>query len=378
MSPKHADKEASWRRVRNIFAVVLSLAVLVGGGLFVYSKVSGAYAEWRQDEDYAGEGTEAVEVVIPKGSSVTQTGEILAAAGVVRSPQVFRKAAEQSGRSEALSYGRFRLKKELPAAAAVEMLLDSDNEVKLWVTFPEGITQAEQAKIISTGIAAEDTKLSVDLDEVLAAYQDPSKYSLPDWASEAPEEHPLEGFLFPSTYQVAEPVTPQEIIAGQVNQFNKIAEKHALPIKAQELDRSPLEVLITASIIEGEVRDPDYQPMVAAVIYNRLEQGMKLQMDSTVHYAVGKTGRVATSAQDRESESPYNTYRHTGLPPGPINNPGETAIQAALNPADTDALYFVTVNLETGETKFANTYEEHKRNVAEWQAWCSSSGSNLC
>lgn len=378
MSPKLAGRDVSWETIgyhaRSVFAVVLSLTVLVGGGLFVYNKVHDAYIEWRTEDDYIGTGTEEVEVIIPRGANVTQTGDILWEAGVVRSTRAFRNAAQKSGQAEKLSYGRFILRKELPAELAFNMLLDPNNEVRLWVTFPEGTTKAEQATIISTGIVAGETKLSVDPATVLAAYDDPSVYSLPDWA---PKDS-LEGFLFPSTYQVAEPIEAQSIIAGQVNQFHKIAEKTNLTTRAEEADRSPLDVLTTASIIEGGVHDRDYQPLVAAVIYNRLEKGMKLEMDSTVHFAVGKTGRVSTTKEDREFDSPYNTYRYPGLPPGPINSPGETAIEAALSPADTDALYFVTVNLESGETKFANTLEEHNKNVAEWQAWCKDSGSSLC
>ncbi|HMR49637.1 MAG TPA: endolytic transglycosylase MltG [Arachnia sp.] len=378
MSPKLAGKDVSWGTIgyhaRGLFAVALSLAVLVGGGLFVYSKVHDAYIEWRTEEDYIGEGTEEVEVVIPKGANVTQTGDILWEAGVVRSTRAFRNAAQKSGQAEKLSYGRFRLRKELPAETAFNMLLDSRNEVKLWVTFPEGTNKAEQAKIISTGITAGETKLSVDMDTVLAAYEDPSVYGLPEWAP--PDS--LEGFLFPSTYQVGEPIEAPAIIAGQVNQFKKIAEETGLQQRAEEAGRNPLDVLVTASIIEGEVHDPDYQPLVAAVIYNRLAKDMKLEMDSTVHFAVGKTGRVSTTEEDRKFDSPYNTYLYTGLPPGPINSPGQTAIEAALSPSDTDALFFVTVNLDTGETKFANTLEDHNKNVAELRAWCTSTGSPLC
>ena len=115
------------------------------------------------------------------------------------------------------------------------------------------------------------------------------------------------------------------------------------------------------------------------MIYNRLEKGMKLEMDSTVHFAVGKSGKVTTTAEDRKSESPYNTYRHKGLPPGPISNPGETALEAALNPADTDAIFFVTVNLDTGETLFAATNEEHEANRRVFQQWCAdNSDRGLC
>lgn len=112
--------------------------------------------------------------------------------------------------------------------------------------------------------------------------------------------------------------------------------------------------------------------MVSAVIMNRLEQGMPLQMDSTVHYALQDFAKVTTTAKDREVDSPYNTYLNKGLPPGAISNPGQAALAAASAPADTDALFFVTVDLESGETRFAATLEEHNVNVAVFQQWCQA------
>lgn len=372
MSPLPDLEKVNWGTVgyhaRSAFAVILSLAVLIGGGWFVYDRVNQAYMEWRTEDDYVGEGGEEVEVVIPRGANVTQTGDILTEEGVVRSTKAFRNAAQRSGRSEELSYGRFKLKKELPAATALEMLLNPDNEVRLWVTFPEGTNMAEQASII-----ANTEELGVDMETVNEAYRNPSQYKLlPEWTTG------LQGVLFPARYQVAEPVEVSAIIARQLRQFETISERTNLEARAESMGLTPLEVLTVASIIEGEVRDAEYQPMVAAVIYNRLETNMALGMDSTVHFAVGKSGRVATTAEDRANPSPYNTYVHRGLPPGPINNPGESAIEAALSPADTDALYFVTVNLDTGETRFAATAEGHEENRAAWRTWCRETGSDLC
>ncbi|AQP47148.1 hypothetical protein BW730_06085 [Tessaracoccus aquimaris] len=157
----------------------------------------------------------------------------------------------------------------------------------------------------------------------------------------------------------------------QLKQYGNIAGKLDLVNRAKELGITPMQAVTTASIIAAEVPDKDDQPMVAAVIYNRIKKGMMLQMDSTVHYAVGKSGKVTTTAEDRANPSPYNTYVHTGFPPGPISNPGETALAAALQPAATDALFFVTVNPSTGDTRFAATEEEHQANVKLFQQWCS-------
>jgi len=362
---RNDDKSLNWRTVgywaRSVFAVLLSLTVLVGGGWFVYSKAHDAYIAWRTTDDYIGEGTDPVEVLIPKGASITQIGDILTEDGVVRSTKAFRQAAQDSGQADKLQAGRYELKKELPAETAFAMLLDSDNLVRLKVTFPEGTTDAEQFEIISS-------KLDVELETVQKAAKQTDKLtSLPKFA-----DGDLEGYLFPSTYEVAEPVKPLSIFASQITQFNKIAEKLSLEGRAEDLGYSPDEVVTVASIIASEVSNVEDQANVAAVIYNRLDADMPLQMDSTVHYAVGKSGKVTTTAEDRKSDSPYNTYVHKGLPPGPISNPGETALEAALHPADVDYKYFVTVNLETGETKFADTLDEHNANVAEFQQWCQA------
>ncbi len=356
----------NWReiayRARGAFAVVLALAVLVGGGWFVYDKVSEAYVEFTTpDDDFVGAGTADVDVVIPAGAGITQIGDILYEAGVVKSVRKFRSEAQKSGKADRLQAGRFTLRKELPAEDALEMLLDPANLKRIWITFPEGTTLKEQQARITK-------ELGVSKEQLDAAVAKRGELGLPGWAP----ANGLEGFLFPARYDVQEPIDATQILKTQVQQFNVVAERTNIAGRAKTLERSPLEALTVASIIEGETHDPDYQPMVAAVIYNRLKKDMKLEMDSTVHYVVGKSGGVTTTPKQRQVDSAYNTYRHTGLPPGPINNPGETAIKAALSPADTDALYFVTVNLDTGETRFANTLEEHNQNVKLFQQYCKS------
>lgn len=366
MSPRLVDNDSAlnWRKIgyygRSAFAVLLSLAVLVGGGWFVYDKVNDAYIAWRTEDDYLGEGLEPVQVVIPSGATITQIGDLLVEADVVKSTRTFRQVAQRSGESNQLQAGRFNLKTQLPAQTAFDMLLDPANQQRLMVTLPEGTTTLEQISYITekTGLAAE---------ELTAAATDTSAFPLPAYAAGR-----LEGFLFPSTYAVQEPPQAAAILASQVKQFNVIAEAISLEGRAAEMAVEPLSVVTIASIIASEVNQAEDQPKVAAVIYNRLEQGMPLQMDSTVHYAVGKSGRVTTTAEDRATESPYNTYLNTGLPPGPISNPGQTALEAALAPADIASLFFVTVDLDTGETRFADTLEEHNANVALFQAWCQA------
>lgn len=367
MSAKFTDNDGrlNWRRIgyhaRSAFAVLLALGILLGGAWFVYSKANEAYVAWRTTDDYLGEGTEEVEVLIPRGATVGQMGDILLEAGVIKSPRTFRQVATRSGESDKLQAGRFKLRKELPAETALQMLLDPANQVRLMVTFPEGTVSFRQWAIVER-----DEKINLTAADMEEAAQ--QEYpALPGFANGE-----LEGFLFPSTYQVGEPAVAAHLIGTQIGQFNRIAEKIHLEEGAAALGVSPRNIVTTASVIAAEVSNPADQPMVAKVIYNRINAGMPLQMDSTVHFAVQDWSTVTTTAEQRANPSPYNTYLHKGYPPGPISNPGESALVAALNPADTDALFFVTVDLDSGETKFAATIEEHNANVAQFQAWCQA------
>ena len=368
MSPAFIDNDGrlNWRKVgyhaRSAFAVLLALSILVGGGWFVYDKVNNAYVTWRTADDYqeADATGEAVQVVIPRGAGTSQIGDILVEAEVVKSIKAFRKAAQESGEADQLSYGRFNLTKRVPAETAFRMLLDPENMEVLRVTFPEGTPNSQQWAIMTE-------ELGIEPEAINAAAQNVDYVQLPEYANGI-----MEGFLFPSTYNVAEPPNPSWILASQVRQFKAVAEQISLEGRAAELGRTPLEVVTIASIVAREVSSPEDQPMVAGVIYNRLAQGMKLQMDSTVHFALGKYGRVTTTAEDRANPHPANTYYHEGLPPTPISNAGTTALEAALSPAQTDALFFVTVNLDTGETRFAATAEAHAQNQALYQQWCQA------
>lgn len=363
MSPASEDRRGvDWGHLgyhaRGALAVVIALGVLVGGGWFVYSEANQWWTDWRTADDYIGEGEEEVSVLIPQGASVTQIGDILVEHDVIRSRDTFRSVASDHPDAGNISYGRYLLKTQIPAAMALDMLLDPANREILRVRLIEGLTMSQQFERINE-------QLGVPIEDLEAAAT-PDNLPVPEWAGDN-----IEGLLFPSTYDVSEPVNPTQILTRQVEQFNREADRVDLESRASELGRTPHEVLTIASIIEREVNQAEYRSMVSAVIYNRLEEGMALEMDSTVHYAVGRFDTVTTTAEERQVDSPYNTYRYPGVPPGPISNPGRAALEAAVDPADIDALFFVTVNLDTGETLFARTNEEHEENRAQFIQWCS-------
>jgi UPF0755 protein len=179
---------------------------------------------------------------------------------------------------------------------------------------------------------------------------------------------PVEGFLFPDTYEFRADATPEEIVQALLENFERRVPPETRA-RAEQLGRPFYQVLIVASIVEREAAVPEERPVIASVFYNRLRENMPLQADPTVQYALGSPGNwwpsLDTVPDLAAVVSPYNTYRNAGLPPGPICNPGLAAIQAALSPAQTDYLYFVTRGDGSGAHVFARTYEEHVRNIRE-------------
>ncbi len=330
----------------------------------MYSRAQSAWLEYRTAEDYIGNGVAPVEVTIPKGSTIKQIADILVLADVVKTAKAFtREAAANS--DVAIPYGRYNLKTQLPAKVALSMLLDSKNLVHNRMTLREGLRLSEQVTAMAkaTNLPAKDFQ---------AALKDWKKLGLPTWAKRG-----AEGFVFPDTYELPEKPKAAAVIKLATSQFNKVADELNMEEAAQELDYSPYEVLVMASIIEREAgaNDED-RAKIARVFYNRLEQGIKLQSDATVAYANNITGRVSTTDAERSLKSPYNTYYVKGLPVGPITSPTRKSIEAALHPADGDWLFFAVVNLDTGETEFNNDKAGHDATVAKWQNWCNQNDAN--
>jgi UPF0755 protein len=331
------------------------LAAVLGAVGYV---VLGAYLDHRaRNADYPGPGTGSKVVRIEEGATLREMGRTLAREGVVRTEGAFVAAARQEPDATSIQPGSYRLAERMRAADALAVLLDPSQRILARVTIPEGQTVAETVTRLAkdTGLPARDFQ---------TALGDASELGLPRYTGGRPE-----GFLFPATYDVEPGATAAGVLRQMVERFTRAADDVALEQSARDVGLSPYQVVVVASLIQAEARNPEDFPKVARVIYNRLARDMPLALDSTVHYAVRKSGKVTTTAQDRATRSPYNTYRVTGLPPGPINSPGQAALGAALSPAAGSWLFFVTVDPSTGLTKFATTEQEHQRNVAEFQAW---------
>lgn len=361
------DRSEVFRRVRSGLAVLLALAVLVGGGWFAATKGYEKYLDWRQTDDYIGAGKDDIQITIPAGASLTEMGSILVKADVVRSSKAFKNAAAKEPKSTTIQPGTYKLKTHLPASSAIAMLIDpAHNKVVKRVVVREGIRVSAAVKVLAKGTGLTE-------DQFNAALKDPSKLGLPAYAANNPE-----GFLFPDSYEVADTPDALTVLKGMTAEYAQVTASMNLESRATALGLTPLQVLTVASLIEAEVNRAEDRPKVARAIYNRLEgktesgQVMKLQLDSTVIYANNLDGKLTTTNEQRALKSPYNTYVVDGLPPGPINAPGKASIEAALNPAEGDWTYWVVVNPDTGETKFGSTLAEHEKNVAEFQAWCQA------
>ncbi len=360
-----ADKQRARRRTGyGCLAVLVAAAVLVGGAYFALNAgVDALRSKFNPPEDYSGEGSGSVLVEVKEGEAASDIAETLVAKDVVKSEEAFTEAAVDDPDSRGIQVGFYDMNKQMSAESALEVLVDPANMLQSTVAFPEGWTVDQ-----IVGQLAKKTDFSRrQYEKVLRA---PAAIGLPDYAEGNPE-----GYLFPATYQLSPKARPKDILAMMVARHREAANRLDLETNAERLGVGAHDAMTVASLIQAEARSDSDFAKVSRVIYNRLEKDMALQFDSTVHYAVGRDGRVGTSDVDRAVDSPYNTYKYPGLPPTPIMAPGEQAIEAALNPAEGPWIYFVTTNPETGETKFAESYDEHLRNKAEFDAYCQRTGN---
>lgn len=319
-------------------------------------------------EDYPGPGSGRVAFEVATGDSASDIAAGLAEADVVASAEAFTDVAATDDRSMTIQVGTYELRREMSAEDALEVLVNPENLVAgETVTVPEGYTVEQIVDVLveSTGVPQRRWE---------RALEQPDALGLPDYADGNPE-----GYLFPATYEVGEDPRPREVLGAMVDRWEQAAEEADLEGRAAELGYTPAELMVVASLVEAEARGED-MPRVSRVIYNRIENpgtagttGL-LQIDAAVNYALGREpiARLTLDEIDSVADSPYNTYTQPGLPPTPIEAPGDDAIEAAANPAEGDWYYYVTVNLETGETKFAETPEEFSQFRAELDEYCDT------
>ncbi len=356
--------------------VLLLFGGIAAGGLYIWNTYEDKIREvmgWEEPKDFeAGMANGEAFVTVASGDTGGPISESLYEAGVTKTPEAFYDYLIDTGQNPPFVPGVFKMQLQMTSEAALAALLDPANKMENSAQLREGLTVEQSLPLLAEGIG-------LPIEDFQAAVADPAVYGVPvDPAIVAAGGQPLEGWLFPATYTFDPGVTAQDVITTLVNRTVQSLDSAGVPVEDRQ------RVLTLASIIQREARfEADFYK-VSRVIENRLNPNNQetfglLQMDSTAQYGFNEDdGTVSTSGEALTDDNPWNTYVRTGLPIGPIANPGDVAIDAAMNPADGDWLYFVTVNLNTGETVFTSNIADHSRAVAQWQAWCSDNPDAGC
>ncbi|SDK19237.1 UPF0755 protein [Cryobacterium psychrotolerans] len=337
-------------------SVLLVFVLLLAAGAFaLQGPLSQLYASTQGPPDYEGSGGKKLVVMIHDGDTGGDVAGTLAEAGVVKSYEAFYKLLLAESPAPVFQPGAYQLAAKMSARSALDALLDKKNKLEQTVVIPEGTTAAVALESLAEGT-------DVPLADIEAAAKSVASFGLPAEATS------LEGFLFPATYNFTPGVTAHDAIKTLVDrQFKALDDAGVTEDKRWT-------TITMAALIQREAGLREDYFKVSRVFYNRLNPQLwpsgLLQSDATVTYRTGNTDVATTTDAERaDASNPYNTYVHPGLPAGPISNPGDLAIDAALHPADGPWLYFVSWNLDTGETIFSSTLKDHEVAVAKWLAW---------
>lgn len=356
------------KRRRGLIAVLVILALLVAGGggaaAFVWTNYEEQVREalgWELPNDYPGTGN-GQEVIVTVGTD--DIGEDVArelheAEVTMSFDAVYDYLLLPENADIVFFPGAFRLQKEMSAASAVAAITDPANQVVNQVLITEGMSYA--SALVQIAAATE-----IPLEELQAAAADYTSFGIP-------EESPgIEGWMFPATYTFDPGITAQQAIQTTVDKMFEVLDANGVA------PENRLNILKMAALVQRESGpNPDDPAKIARVFYNRLDIGMNLESDATVAYGTGNLDTVWTTAAERENpDNLYSTYVHPGLPYGPIGLPGEAAIKAAISPADGPWLFFVPINLQTGETVFSETADQHEAAAQQLYAWCRASDEN--
>jgi UPF0755 protein len=369
--PRHrrsgrGGKSGGRSTVAFLMAFIL-LAVLGGGAYLGYNKIRGFFTA----ADYDGQGTGTVQVQIKDNSTLTEMGNVLVDADVVKSTKAFTEAAEEHPRGKNIQSGTFTLRLQMSAAAAVNLLLDPKSRVSNGTTIPEGKTANQVYDILAKATG-------VPVAEFEKAAKDPVALGVPEfWFNRTDGQkvtRSVEGFLFPDTYEFEPNATATQMLEDMVAHFMTVAKKLDF-VDFVEKNRkiSPYEALIVASLAQAEAGNEEDLGKVARVAYNRVYSGTFpcdcLQFDVGINYYYQLTGKATKASKDmtaaelQDPKNPYRTHGKPGLTPTPINNPGEAALQGAMDPPAGAWLYFVAIDKQ-GHSAFATTLDGHRKNEA--------------
>jgi UPF0755 protein len=331
-------------RLRGLVLQLATIAILSAAAVTVASL-------WFGNAVYGDRARPLVEttVVVPRGSTTAQVARLLAERGIIRSAFVLQLLARLRHDDARIEAGEFRFAPGESVDEVLRHLLGGGAQVAVWVTFPEGFTMRQIAQTLADhGLgSAEGYERTFATSSIIV---------------DGTRTKSLEGFLFPSTYLIPTNATPSSVARILTDQFRAELPRDAAG-RAHALGISVVDAVTLASLIEREAQANDERPLMAGVYYNRLRRGMPLEVDATIEYTFPEHKTEITRA-DLASDSPYNTYRHVGLPPTPIANPGLPSLRAALNPQASSYLYYVYKG--NGHHAFARTLAEHNANVARY------------
>ncbi|HWI31715.1 MAG TPA: endolytic transglycosylase MltG [Microbacterium sp.] len=355
------------KRRRGCLVALVILALIFGGiaaaGIWVWNTYESnirSVMGWEEPKDYAeGLATGEALVTINSGDGGEAISQSLYEAGVTKTPDAFYAMLITQPTQPIFYPGVYRLQQKMTSAAALVALEDPANKLENSAVLPEGLTLDQTLEELASSLA-------MPIEDFQAAVADPAAYGV--------AASSLEGWLFPAMYTFDPGVTAPQIIQTMVDRAVSSLDAAGVAVEQRQ------DILTRASIIQREARLEEDFYKVSRVIQNRLDIGMQLQMDSTSQYGYGELhdGTVSTSGEAQYDDNPWNTYVIPGLPVGPISNPGDVAIDAAMHPADGPWLFFVTWNLDTGETIFTSTDAEHEAAKEKWAQWCEENPDGGC
>jgi UPF0755 protein len=327
-----------------VLFLIIVVALAAGAAWYFYTGVDRPFKGYDAAEQF---------VEIPQGSGSAGIAKRLADAGVIQDVNSFRLALWLSGSARRLQAGEYRFDRPMSARQVADKIARGEVYVRP-ITFPEGLTIKQMAALYeSKGLGEASAFIAAAKNAALVSAIDPAATD-------------LEGYLFPDTYSLTRKATAEQLVARMAASFLKALTPDTIAAAAAR-GLTVRQLVTLASIVEKETGNKAERPLVAAVYSNRLKIGMGLQCDPTVIYALERAGKYDgnLTREDLQFDSPYNTYRYAGLPPGPIASPGRASLDAAANPPDAPYLYFVSKN--DGSHAFAATLDEHNRNVHEYQ-----------
>ncbi|HEX8081754.1 MAG TPA: endolytic transglycosylase MltG [Jatrophihabitans sp.] len=316
------------RRRRHRLAPIIAIVLILGLIAVSYQIVSSVSKRF-VTPDYSGSGQGFTRVKVSPGDGATDVAAAMVKAGVVKSSRAFINAAENSGRASDIQAGVYKVRLRSSGEAAMAAILDPANRLVSQVTIPEGYTERQVLTLLAS-------KTGLPIAELRAAAGKISNLGLPEGMS----PKTAEGFLFPSTYEFDPDQSADEVVQQLAGQFAAEYRKLGFAAGAKALKLTPYQALIIASLIESEAKFPEDRPKVARVILNRMAKGTPIGIDAANRYGVALTGKDPDSVTYTE-DSPYNVRTRVGLPPTPVSNPGEASLQAAIQPAAGDWIYYV-------------------------------------